>query len=103
MQTATRTRKPRVKPARRVHLYDGSPALLEMTIGAETFSYWLKPLAADFGTSFEVRKLLADGGDVYHVHIDEQGHHSCTCKGGTYCGHCKHLEAVLALRKAGKL
>jgi len=103
MTTATRTRKPRTKPARTLHLYPGAPALLEMTIGADTFAYWLAPLPADFGAAFEVRKLLADGGDVYHVHLDDQGHHSCDCAGGSYCGHCKHLSAVLALVKCGKL
>jgi hypothetical protein len=28
---------------------------------------------------------------------------SCTCKGHTYGGYCKHADAVRALRQAGKL
>jgi hypothetical protein len=104
MTTATKARKPRPKPERRVHLYDGFPMLLEMTIGPLSYSYWLTPIPADFGLGFEVRKLIGDGGDVYHAHIDtEAGHHSCTCKGGTYHGHCKHVESIVALIRSGKI
>ena len=40
----------------------------------------------------------------YDLLIDlERGFHSCTCKGNTYCGHCKHVESVLALLKSGKI
>ena len=59
--TATRKqRKPARKPQRRVHMYPGSPALVEMTVGKESYSYWLRPLAADFGDAYEFRKLLAE-------------------------------------------
>jgi hypothetical protein len=103
MTTATKARKPRPKPARRVHLYDGFPMLLEMTVGPVEFTYWLTPVPCDFGATFEVRKMLTDGGTVYHVHIDDEGHHSCDCPGGSYHGKCKHLSALLALVKSGKL
>ena len=101
MASSTKSR-PRVKPERRVHLYDGTPALLEMTIGKEEFAYWLKQIPADFGMGFEVKKISTDGSapseDVYHVNIDLlSGHHTCTCKGNTFCGHCKHVESLLSL------
>jgi len=106
MATATRNaRKPRTKPERRVHLYnaDGNPKLLEMTIGAESFSYWLESIPADFGIGFEVRKLLPEI-DVYHVHYDPARRlTTCDCKGGEHHGHCKHQEAILALIQCGKL
>jgi hypothetical protein len=38
------------------------------------------------------------------VNLDlQRGQHSCTCKGNTYCGRCKHAEAILALIKSGKI
>ncbi|MGH7223520.1 MAG: hypothetical protein ACRELF_09855 [Gemmataceae bacterium] len=110
MTTATKSRQ-RVKSERRVHLYnaDGNPKLLEMTIGKDSFSYWLKIIDADYGIGLEVRKLVTDGinppsDDVYHVHYDPARRlSSCDCKGGTFHGHCKHQEAILALIRAGKL
>jgi hypothetical protein len=74
-----------------------------MTIGAETFTYWLSILDADYGLGVEVRKPLPET-DVYHVHYDPQRQLStCDCLGGTHHGHCKHQEAVVALIRAGKL
>jgi hypothetical protein len=103
MSTSTRVRRT-VKPDRRVHLFDGTPALLEMTVGAESFSYWLTAIPSDWGLAFEVRKMICEGGDIYHVHYDPQTRQSsCDFKGGTYCGHCKHQEAILALLRTGKL
>jgi hypothetical protein len=101
MTTSTKTRKPK----HHVHLYNakGNPKLLEMTIGKETFSYWLTILDTDYGIGFEVRKPLPQT-TVYHVHYDPQrGLSSCDCLGGTHHGHCKHQEAILALLCAGKL
>ena len=36
----------------------------------------------------------------YDVHLGDK---TCDCKGGTAHGHCRHLEALLALKEAGKL
>jgi len=106
MATATsKARKPRTKPERRVHLYnaEGNPKLLEMTIGQQTYSYFLSIIDADYGIGFEVRKLLPET-DVYHVHYDPTHRLStCDCKGGEHHGHCKHQEAILALIQSGKL
>jgi hypothetical protein len=107
MTTTTKTRQ-RSKPSRRLSFYPGVPALVEMTITtgrkAETFSYWLEQIPADFGLGFEVKKLITDGGTVYHVNLDLQHErHTCDCKGAEKWGHCKHQEAILALIKAGKL
>jgi hypothetical protein len=104
MTTASKSR-PRVKPERRVHLYnpEGTPKLLEMTIGKDTFAYWLKIIDADYGIGFEVRKPFPET-DVYHVHYDPaRRYSSCDCKGGLHHGHCKHQEAIIALIRSGKL
>jgi hypothetical protein len=87
------------------HLYnaEGTPKLLEMTIGEETFVYWLTILDADYGLGVEVRKPLPET-NVYHVHYDPLRQiSSCDCLGGSHHGHCKHLEAIVALLRAGKL
>lgn len=36
----------------------------------------------------------------YDVHLRDK---TCDCKGGTAHGHCRHLEALLALREQSKL
>jgi hypothetical protein len=76
--------------------------VIEMTIGKVSFAYLVKKLRADFGMGFEFRKF--DGGDVYHVHYDPARKWSrCDCKGGEFCGHCKHASAIVALIESGKI
>lgn len=112
--TATKspkTRKPAKKPERRVHLYgaDSNPMLVEMTIGKESFAYFVKRIHADYGMGFEFQKFIAHGQsepheDTYHVHYDPARRLStCDCLGGLHHGHCKHQEAIVALVQAGKL
>ncbi len=113
MSTATKSRK-RVKPERRVTIsppVNGGYAML-MTIGtgdkAKRFGYYVDPIPADFGLGFRFEKFAIDkvegAPSEYDVNIDlQRGFHSCTCKGNTYCGHCKHVESILALIKCGKI
>jgi hypothetical protein len=105
MTTLTQTCKTR-KPNRTLRLYPGSPALLEMAIGPDTFSYWLRPLAAEQGQAFELRKSISDGGEAYHVLLHGPAGHSCECKGHLRWGHrtlCKHVASLLALIEQGKI
>jgi len=117
MTTASKPR-PRVKPTRRVTLSEfiNGIACLTMTViephvrtdpKITMFGYFLHRLAADFGLAFRFEPFAEqkrDGSEDYDVNIDPQrGHHSCTCKGNTYCGHCKHVESILALIKRGKI
>jgi hypothetical protein len=116
MTTATknRNRKPRSKPERHVTL--GTPTngvyALHMTIGtgekAKHFGYYVRRIPADFGLAFRFEKFETEQVEGepsdYDVLIDpERGYHSCTCKGGTFHGHCKHAESVLALIQSGKI
>jgi hypothetical protein len=113
MTTATKSRK-RVKPERRVQIspfFAGGYAML-LTIGtgekAKRFGYYIDPIPADFGLAFHLEKFAIDKAEgepsEYDVNLDlQRGSHSCTCKGNTYCGHCKHVESVLALIKSGKI
>ncbi len=113
MTTATKSRK-RVKPERRVTI--GKPCngvyALAITIGtgekAKHFGYYVRRIPADFGLAFHFEKFQTEKVEnepsEYDVNLDMQrGSHSCTCKGGTYHGHCKHAEAILALIKSGKI
>jgi hypothetical protein len=104
MTTATQPRKTRKesKPGRSLRLYPGSPALLEMAIGKEEFSYWLVSLGCELGgLAFELKKSLPEG-TVYHVRLDGK-HSTCECPGHLRWNHCKHVEALLALQAQGKL
>jgi hypothetical protein len=58
---------------------------------------------ADFGVAFAVRKMIDDGSEVYHVHLDPRTlQASCSCIGGIYNRHRKHAEAIVALIRGGK-
>jgi hypothetical protein len=63
MRTQTAPKPKASRPSRTLRLYPGSPALLEMTIGRDTFSYWLQPLPADAGSAFELP--LSTGRDAH--------------------------------------
>jgi hypothetical protein len=108
MNTVARTPKTRKpsKPSRTLRLYPGSPMLLEMTIGKDSFSYWLRQLPSDFGSAYELRKSIAEGSETYHVLLHGPHGHSCECKGHLRWGHrtvCKHVACLLALGDEGKL
>lgn len=106
----SRTCKPAQKPIRRVSTsapHDGCYTV-RLTVGegdkAQRFDYYVTPIPADFGMGFRVEKFTWVKGEesTYHVNIDARGN-TCTCKGGTYSGHCKHVEAIAALLKAGRI
>lgn len=61
--------------------------------------YVVAPIPSDFGTAFEVSKVDADGRteEVYHTLLSASGN-TCDCKGGTYCGRCKHSSALQEMR-----
>jgi hypothetical protein len=99
--TAPKPRQPRPKPARFASWLrrraDGS-GVLSLTVGKLVNDYFVNPLPADWGTAFRLEKFGSQGGEVYLVNLDRQsGRHSCDCPGGTYHGHCKHVEALLVL------
>ena len=111
MSTTTKARKPR---QRRQHVRTvkvlcgptvGNPStFVRITQDGEACHYWVEPVAADFGTAFRLEKPSAAEGEeaTYDVLLSAEGD-SCTCKGHTYGGYCKHVDAVRALRQAGKL
>src|SRR6266496_2573618 len=106
---ATKSRKPR---QRRLHsrsiavVSDPTPngaVLVKLTQDRTVSYYWLTRVKADFGEAFTVEKD-EDGsaGERYDVNLSATGD-SCTCKGHTYGGYCKHVDGIRALVSAGKL
>ena len=75
---------------------------------AEDQFYHLAPIPSDWGRAFEVRKLQADGGECYHVHLTSDGP-TCDCRGFLQHGMCKggrgckHIAALTALDGRGQL
>jgi hypothetical protein len=110
----TRNRKPRPKPEPHVTLgiHTNGVYALHITIGtgdkAKHFGYYVRRIPAEFGLAFrfekfETERVEGEPSDC-DVLIDlDRGYHSCTCKGGTYHGHCKHAESILALIQSGKI
>ena len=80
----------------------GNPmTFLRITQDGKPSYYWVGPLASDFGRAFRFEKPAPET-DVYDVLLEPNGD-SCTCKGHTYGGYCKHVDACRALTAAGKL
>jgi hypothetical protein len=99
-----RVKSTRPKPSRTCRLSageGGSRRILTLYVGKEAFLYWLAPIQADWGRGFELEKFA--GGETYHVHLDDVNGHSCSCMGFLRWGHCKHVDSLLALDKAGRL
>ncbi len=99
-----RQRQGRPQPARHVRLAttpDGR-TLAVMTIGNDVFNYHLSRLPCPWGEAFRWTKLgrTPEGEpDHYDVVMDERNGHTCECKGYLRHGHCKHIDALRALRE----
>ena len=102
LTTSRPARKASRKPARSLRYYDGTPGLLELTVGGVANDYWLCEIQADWGRSFEIRKPLPEA-TVYHVHLDPQLGDTCDCQGHLRWGHCKHASAVKTLISEGRI
>ena len=109
--TATKTRKPRIKPQRTLRV--GAPTngvvAVAVTEGKETTGYYVRELEVDFGRGFKVEKFDTDEGSdpesrSYDVHLDTQLGDSCTCRGFLFHKHgkpCRHIAAVNTLIQLG--
>jgi hypothetical protein len=106
MTTTTATRKTTKKQETRTAKLTtvGTARVLGLTTGKDTAFYLLTTLAATVGAGFHLAKAdRGDGpGEEYDVLLDGQ-FSSCECKGFLRWNHCKHVEALTALVKSGKL
>jgi hypothetical protein len=65
--------------------------------------YAVSRVPSDYGQGFLVEKLGEDAEESkYHVILNAE-QHSCECRGFLGYGHCKHVDGLAALDKAGKL
>jgi hypothetical protein len=107
-QTAPKQRKARHKPPRSVRLVVESSqdesGVVVVTVGKETFPYFVDEIPADYGRAFCLSKFT---GESYDVNLGDARHPpSCECLGHQRWGHrtaCKHLAGLAALVEAGKL
>ncbi len=79
---------------------------LRIVEGKKMDIYIVVPVPADFGEGYSFEKLdaAADFATLEQYDVNLAGKEStCTCKGNTYCGHCRHVEALQALDAKGKL
>ena len=105
MTTATTARR-RVKPERRIKLtlkpFEGNPGVVQIAVGKDTADYFHTTVAADFGTGFKLEKI--GGTEIYHVNLAaDPKQHTCECKGFGRWAHCKHVDGMVALQRAGQL
>ena len=80
--------------------------LLTIRVDDESQDYHLTRIPCDDGEGYEVEKVDSNGHVLATHHVNlypASGHHSCDCPGGTYRGTCRHLLALVALEKAGRL
>ena len=100
-------RRPRrVKPKDRgMRLLCGGAAL-ELREGKVRTLFLLSAIPSDWGSAFRLTKVThhqrGDGDDEYSVNIDGEGG-TCECMGFSRHGHCRHVEALVTLAKAGRL
>jgi hypothetical protein len=98
---ANRPEKVKTKqPERKCHLSagtGGSRRILALYIGPRAFLYWFQRIHSDWGEAFELEKW--EDGETYHINLNPV---SCDCKGFLKWHHCKHIESLEALKKAGQ-
>src|SRR5436305_14854322 len=106
MSTVTTQRKPRQRQPRHISLalppFEGNPGVVRITVGKASTDYFVQPIPADFGRGFTLSKIGSEDGEVYAVNVNGQ-QSLCNCKGHLKHGHCKHVDGLTALVRAGKL
>src|SRR6516162_5556833 len=102
------SRKPRPKPQLQL-CFTPVPAsqndcyVLDLILGEDSCTYWLRPLPSDFGRAYRLTKFLHQGGECYDVLLDGDKS-TCECLGHLrWQTPCKHLQALLHLDAAGRL
>jgi hypothetical protein len=104
-----RVKKAPAKPQRFARLEvpigpNGEAGVLHLHVAVAGTEYSIRPIPCDFGEAFELVKLEEDG-ETYHVLVDDAYTNapSCDCKGCLQWSHCKHADAIKALREAGRI
>ncbi len=105
VQKPRKVRKPAVRTARVKVPFsaDCGHAVVTLTVGKQADDYLIRRLPSDFGTAFAVEKVADPDGHSYAVCLNGNGTGTCECLGYLRHGHCKHVEGLAALVRAGKL
>jgi hypothetical protein len=104
-----RPREPRPRPARFVRLVHAPAGLLPgqvtITVGQVTSDYTLERIESSLGDSFRLTKCwnVPSGQEPAYEVLIAVDRHSCDCLGHLAHGQCKHVEALQALKNAGRL
>jgi hypothetical protein len=108
--TTKRTRKQPERRIRILHpLSDSGAAVIEITVDNKEDVYAVRRIASDFGTAYHVIKgELVEDEEAQTLRLRNAAEYdvllngresSCTCKGHTYSGHCKHVDGLTTLRQ----
>jgi hypothetical protein len=84
------TTQPAETPSRSVALLSGPPGVLRLTIGATSELYLL---SVD-DEAYVLQRL------VLPYRVTQKG---CSCPGYQHTRRCKHMDAIIALQKCGRL
>lgn len=108
-KTETRTRtvtiSGRIGDASRLMSIAIATARKTMAPRVEVHQYLVKVIGSDFGDGFRLVKLSKGTdpeADHYDCHLSNEGH-VCECRGNLKHGHCRHVDALVALRHADKI
>lgn len=81
-----------------------SQGVVTVIAGKHRATYFLTRLDAEFGQGWQLEKIGSKRDKKYAVNLAESASHStCECLGFLRHGSCRHVNALLALRQAGKL
>jgi hypothetical protein len=74
--------------------------MIRIRVGKTADDYYLSALPSDIAQGergYHVDKVFGDDSQRYDVLLRQSGRHSCECLGFLRWGHCKHVEALVAL------
>src|SRR3954462_15535698 len=100
---SARTRRPHTRSVTWLSHVGHCLGLLRIPQDGKASTYSLSPIASDFGTGIRFEKDGAAEGDESYEVLIENGKATCSCKGHTYGGYCRHADAALALHQRDAL
>lgn len=93
----TKTRRPHNRSMSWMTHIGFASGILKITQDGKAEVYAVSPIDSDFGIGVRFEKFdAAEGDESYEVLVDGD-RSTCSCKGHTYGGYCKHADAAMAL------
>ncbi len=96
---------PTARPARTVRVLPEATVpraltTVQIAVGRKVTTYFVRHLGGD---RYRVCKERAAGGEAYLVDMHDPGFEHCSCPAENWRRCCRHIQALLALKRAGKL